>query len=123
MRLQRGVHGWTPSPHAILIHPVIVDQKIRLKELDRATHRQRGSPIRMTLAHGVTHRDQHRAKPLATAEAQLAGCSEGPGYGQALTGVFSPGLVPDLLQGTIYSRTNVAQKRWEGLLVNHCRLA
>jgi hypothetical protein len=74
-RRERGVHGGAAAALGVAVHPVVVDEQVRLQHLERRADVDGGREVvrGVVALHRAVGRDDHgRAQALAPAHRQLA---------------------------------------------------
>lgn len=123
MRLERGVHGWPPTPDPVSIHPVIVNQKVRLQELYGRAHRDGRRPVARLGPESIAGGDQRRTQAFSSPQAQLAGSRQRSRDGRPMVRVLAARFLPQRLEVAFDLRPNLREQLVELLARGHCRLA
>jgi hypothetical protein len=73
---QMLVYGGPAAAHAIAVHPVVVDQEVRLHQFDGDAGVERRLQLRGGACRAAADHHQRRAQPLSAAHAQVAHCPD-----------------------------------------------
>ena len=88
MMRQQGMYGGPAAPDVVAVHPVVVDQEIRLQKLERRSGVERYAVGRLVVDRAVSRDEQGRAEPLSSAHGEIAqGVDEGDDVGSQRIGV------------------------------------
>ena len=71
VRREQRVHGRAAASHVVLVHPVVVDEEVRMQELDRDGRVESRLEIRRVARRSIPRDDERGAESLASAQAQV----------------------------------------------------